>query len=278
MADSDAAKKLIHEAEHALHTASDAVEHTLTSTKHSIKAVDNKLKDEASAWQKTLESILGGKERFWVENPVDGTRLATNMAGWSAFGITAHAWHRGIQRRPVFAAPLRPYMIAVPLWAVLGYFIHHLELRQEEILARRRLLLQRNRGLLEEEDFEKMSLAQGAKERQEKRSKLATLLSDDETGYVKKGGATNDHMQLYRAKLKERLESFERDFDKSPIPISPYPLGNETRPHSITPAEIKRLGGGVSEQKSSSLSSWFGFGRGAQKDEKLEDEVERALA
>ena len=138
-----------------------------------------------------------------------------------------------------------------------------------------------------------MSLAQGAREKQEKRSKLANLLSNEDDGYLKKGGSTNDHMQAYRAKLKERLDSFERDFDKSvrtlqnkqgstltfdqPIPISPYPLGNETRPHSITPADIKRLGGG-SEQKPSSSRSWFGFGRGTQKDEKLETEVERALS
>lgn len=46
-----------------------------------------------------LEPVLGGKKRFWLEKSVDNTRLVTNMAGWSLFGVAVHAWHRGIQKK-----------------------------------------------------------------------------------------------------------------------------------------------------------------------------------
>jgi hypothetical protein len=29
----------------------------------------------------------------------------------------------------------RPYMLAFPIWSLLGYYIHHFELRQEEVVG-----------------------------------------------------------------------------------------------------------------------------------------------
>jgi hypothetical protein len=102
MADSDTTKKLIHEAEDALQKASGAVESTITTTKQSLNKVDQTITEEASVAQSALESILGGKKRFWVEKPVDGRRLANNMVGWGLFGCAVHAWHRGIQKKPIW--------------------------------------------------------------------------------------------------------------------------------------------------------------------------------
>ncbi|KAG8800171.1 hypothetical protein FRC17_006951 [Serendipita sp. 399] len=103
MADGETTKKLTEEVEHALHTASGAVESTINTATHSIGKVDKKLTEEASGLQRTLESILGGKKRFWIEQNVDGRRLATNMVGWGTFGLAVHAWHRGIQRTQILA-------------------------------------------------------------------------------------------------------------------------------------------------------------------------------
>jgi hypothetical protein len=103
MADSET-QKLIHDAESALHKTSEAVEDTLASTKTSLRKADKKLTQEAGTLQRGLERVLGGKSLFWVEEPVDGRRLANNMAGWGAFGVAVHAWHRGIQRMPVLGA------------------------------------------------------------------------------------------------------------------------------------------------------------------------------
>ena len=97
-------QKLIHDAESALHKASEVVEDTVASTKTTLRKADKELTREAGALQSTLESVLGGKSLFWVEEPVDGRRLAGNMAGWGTFGLAVHAWHRGVQRRPVLGA------------------------------------------------------------------------------------------------------------------------------------------------------------------------------
>jgi len=102
MADSET-QKLIHEAESALHRASEAVEDTLAGTKASLRKADKKLTQETGVLQGGLERVLGGKSLFWVEEPVDGRRLANNMVGWGAFGLAVHAWHRGIQRVPVLS-------------------------------------------------------------------------------------------------------------------------------------------------------------------------------
>jgi hypothetical protein len=142
---------LIAETESVLSRASEAV---VESTTSSLKQADKKLTKQASALQNGLEGILGGKKRFWIEQDVDGRRLANNIAGWTAFGAAVHAWHRGIQKMPIFGprqclflhflvyplglicrAALRPYAIALPVWALIGYYIHHFELRQEEVLG-----------------------------------------------------------------------------------------------------------------------------------------------
>ncbi|KIM24391.1 hypothetical protein M408DRAFT_233215 [Serendipita vermifera MAFF 305830] len=149
-------QKLIHDAESALHKASEVVEDTVESTKTTLRKADKELTREAGALQSGLESVLGGKSLFWVEQPVDGRRLAGNMAGWGTFGLAVHAWHRGIQRMPVLGAreyllkrilrsladlngvsttAYRPFMLAFPIWSLLGYYIHHFELRQEEVLG-----------------------------------------------------------------------------------------------------------------------------------------------
>lgn len=89
---------LISETESALSKASEAV---VQGTKSSFKQADKKLTKQASALQNGLETILGGKKRFWIEQDVDGRRLANNIIGWTAFGAAVHAWHRGIQKMPV---------------------------------------------------------------------------------------------------------------------------------------------------------------------------------
>jgi hypothetical protein len=103
MVDSET-QKLIHEAQSALQNATEALEDSLAGTKTSLRKTDKKLTQEVGALQKGLERVLGGKSLFWVEEPVDGRRLANNMAGWGAFGVAVHAWHRGIQRMPVLGA------------------------------------------------------------------------------------------------------------------------------------------------------------------------------
>ncbi|PVF95673.1 hypothetical protein CPB86DRAFT_763557 [Serendipita vermifera] len=269
MADSDTTKKLIHEAEDALHKASGAVESTITTTKQSLNKVDQTITEEASVVQSALESVLGGKKRFWVEKPVDGRRLANNMIGWALFGGAVHAWHRGIQKKPIWARPLRPYLIALPVWSLIGYYIHHFELHQEEIIANRRLLLKRNRGLLEDKDIEEMELSQTWKERHEK--KLASLnLPADSEGLIKAPKAARPHedspmkakvkdmiaagdseMENYGKKLHEKLAQFEKEFEgqapsKSTGPtqrVSPY-LNPSTKftsfaeMHSSKPADV----------------------------------------
>ncbi|KAG8771290.1 hypothetical protein FRC20_003422 [Serendipita sp. 405] len=289
MADGETTKKLSDEVEHALHTASDTVESTISHAKQSIGKVEGKIAEEASVFQSTLESVLGGKKRFWVEQNIDGKRLAINMFGWGAFGTVVHAWHRGIQRTAVFGRPLRPYFIAFPIWTLLGYYIHHFELRQEETVAYRRLLLQRNRGLLEESDFD--ALRPGQRERHEQRSRLSGLFGkggEEGQAFLKGSGS---EMESYRANLRERLEQFQKDFDESGSKklsdgelggrLTPTPymseLGKETTAYSAPqvradPSSRKREG---STESSTSRRGFFGLGR---KKEPLEDEVERALA
>lgn len=106
-------QKLIQDAESALHKASEVVEDTVASTKTTLRKADKEFSREAGALQNGLESVLGGKSLFWVEEPVDGRRLAGNMAGWGTFGIAVHAWHRGVQRMPVLRA--REYYFGVTL-------------------------------------------------------------------------------------------------------------------------------------------------------------------
>lgn len=105
--------------------------------------------------------------------------------------------------------------------------------------ARRRLLLKRNRGLLEEKDYQELSLSQGFKERHEKKSKLMGWSSSDAPtipktfntegrevvehpikskiqGLVSKG---HDEMEGYGKKLHEKLEEFEKEFAEQVIGI-----------------------------------------------------------
>jgi len=96
---SDTTTSLIAETEAVLSKASEAV---VESTTSSLRQADKKLTKQAGALQNGLESVLGGKKRFWIEQDVDGRRLANNIIGWTAFGAAVHAWHRGIQKKPVF--------------------------------------------------------------------------------------------------------------------------------------------------------------------------------
>jgi hypothetical protein len=66
---------------------------------------------------------------------------------------------------------LRPYFIAFPIWSLLGYYIHHFELRQEELVQSRHMLLKRNRRLLEDKDFDNLPLTQAFKEKRDARLK-----------------------------------------------------------------------------------------------------------
>jgi len=111
-------------------------------------------------------------------------------------------------------------------------------------VARRRLLLKRNRGLLEEKDYQELSLSQGFKERHEKKSKLMGWLSSSSDaptipktfnaegrevvehpikskiqGLVSKG---HGEMEGYGKKLHEKLEEFEKEFAEQVtyIPLS----------------------------------------------------------
>lgn len=104
---------LINETEAALTKASHAASDAVESTKQTIVKADKKLTSEAGALQSTLEGVLGGKKRFWVEGEVDGRRLANNMAGWALFGGAVHAWHRGIQKKPVFGAREYSFLLFV---------------------------------------------------------------------------------------------------------------------------------------------------------------------
>jgi hypothetical protein len=105
---------LIAETESVLSKASEAVV-------ESTKQVDKKLTKQASGLQNGLETILGGKKRFWIEQDVDGRRLANNMIGWTAFGAAVHAWHRGIQKTPVFGP--RQFLFFIFAGFTLGSFV-----------------------------------------------------------------------------------------------------------------------------------------------------------
>jgi hypothetical protein len=109
MAQSSKKDGLMKEAEDALHKFDSGLQTVEQNVKDAVKTADKVITKEYSAVQNFLEKVLGGQERFWVRGPVDGQRLANNMLGWGAFGIAVHAWHRGIQQRPLTKRMCRSY-------------------------------------------------------------------------------------------------------------------------------------------------------------------------
>lgn len=106
--------------------------------------------------------------------------------------------------------------------------------------AHRRVLLRRNRGLLEQKDFDEMNVGSAYKDQHEKKAKLMAALEKGDSAVkpihsdskglkeraeesdmakkvkeLAKGGAD---MDVYGKKLNERLEAFEKEFEKQVSP------------------------------------------------------------
>ncbi|KAF9297134.1 hypothetical protein BKA57DRAFT_540544 [Linnemannia elongata] len=70
--------------------------------------------------------------------------LITSVAGFATFGVAARAVALTIQRRPVVSGFAGYGAAAVALGGV-GYFVHNVEQRQNELLKERKEVLLANR-------------------------------------------------------------------------------------------------------------------------------------
>ncbi|KAF9186477.1 hypothetical protein BGZ51_002005 [Haplosporangium sp. Z 767] len=70
--------------------------------------------------------------------------LLTSIAGYASFGMAARGITLSIQRRPI-ASGFGGYAISAVVFGGVGYFMHNLEQRQNELLKERKEVLAANR-------------------------------------------------------------------------------------------------------------------------------------
>ncbi|KAF9538921.1 hypothetical protein EC957_006034 [Mortierella hygrophila] len=70
--------------------------------------------------------------------------LISSVAGFATFGVAARAVALTIQRRPIISG-FGGYGAAVVAFGGVGYFVHNVEQRQNELLKERKEVLLANR-------------------------------------------------------------------------------------------------------------------------------------
>ncbi|KAG0259600.1 hypothetical protein BG011_002532 [Mortierella polycephala] len=70
--------------------------------------------------------------------------LLTSIAGFTTFGVAARGLALTVQRRPI-ASGFGGYAISAAVFGGVGYFMHNLEQRQNELLKERMTVLTANR-------------------------------------------------------------------------------------------------------------------------------------
>ncbi|WOO81973.1 uncharacterized protein LOC62_04G005479 [Vanrija pseudolonga] len=66
------------------------------------------------------------------------------VLGFAAFGFAARCFQLGIQKRPIFAGPQAHVAIST-IFGGLGYYVYHLEQRQNVLLAEKKKELKEKR-------------------------------------------------------------------------------------------------------------------------------------
>ncbi|TRM64354.1 hypothetical protein BD626DRAFT_352504, partial [Schizophyllum amplum] len=73
--------------------------------------------------------------------------VARDVAGFSAFGFAVRAWQLGIMNRHPLSNPIG-HVASMAAFGTIGYFVHHLDIRVQELLTMKREQISEKRAAM----------------------------------------------------------------------------------------------------------------------------------